>query len=122
MRVERFASQPEALRLHTTLQVRSNQHVSTSMRAAPPTSPAAVPLTRAPLGSRSCVKALASCGHTLVSTGTVRIHLDFRLLNRRVKEADGAQDERVLVYDLKRRSEYGTLVQHEGPGPPFRAH
>lgn len=60
--------------------------------AAPSTAPAAVPLTRAPLGSRSCVKALASCGHTLVSTGTVRIHLDFRLLKRRrVHEADGAR-------------------------------
>jgi protein MAK11 len=39
-----------------------------------------------------CVKTLASSAHTLVSTGT---------------------DERVLVYDLKRRAEYGTLMQHE---------
>lgn len=41
----------------------------------------------------SCVKAMASFGHTLVTTGT---------------------DERVLVYDLKRRAEFGTLLQHEG--------
>ena len=41
----------------------------------------------------SCVKTIASSGHTLVTTGT---------------------DERVLVYDIKRRTEYGTLLQHEG--------
>ena len=40
-----------------------------------------------------CVKTLAASGHTLVSTGT---------------------DERVLVYDLKKKAEYGTLLQHEG--------
>ena len=65
------------------------------------------------------MKALASCGHTLVSTGTVRTRWRRCLLSRDFDAAltppsATVQDERVLVYDLKRRSEYGTLLQHQG--------